>query len=312
MTYGLEWIIPAVAAAAGTGAKFAGERKQAKGMWPDEYERELAELQARRRVGQLGFTEEELGRREAKDQALRAGAVADARAAGRQTAQSMAATGAIGGRELFLQEQAVQEGMAKMADESAVRIAEENERREEANRNVIRQLAQREASAEAAKKGATWSALGDVFKIGGQIGGAIWGSKAEAAAQQDLIDAQATGDPKAIAAAESDIQSAQMGMRAAGAYGYVAPGQPAAAPTATTPGTAPAAAPTEPVPTPGASGARTAPVVQPDYSVPLPLEMPQAPTPTYNMAGGPQQYSFTGQEVVGIDMYGRPIYDWGM
>ena len=303
MTYGLEWIIPAAAAAAGTGAKFAGERKQAKGMWPDEYERELAELQARQRVGQLGFTEEELGRREAKDQALRAGAVADARAAGRQTAQSMAATGAIGGRELFLQEQAVQEGMAKMADDSAVRIAEENERREKANRNVIRQLVQREASAEAAKKAAGWSAAADVFKIGGTLGGAIWGSKAEASAQQDLLTAQAANDPAAIADAESRIQSAQMTMRMAGAYGGAPVAQPApaaAAPTATTPGTAQAAAPTEPVPTPGASGARTAPVVQPDYSAQI-AALPELEQPAW---GVPERV------MVGIDENGLPIYEY--
>jgi hypothetical protein len=294
-------IAAAAAAVAGAGAKYAGQRQQAKGMWPEEYERELADLKARQRVGQLGFTEEELGRREAKDQATRAGAVADARAAGRQTAQSMAATGAIGGRELFLQEQAVQEGMAIAADKSAIRIAEENERREDINRDMIRQLAQREASAEAAKKGAKWTALGDIFKIGGTIGASIWGSNAEAAAQQDLVDAQATGDPKAIAAAESDIQSAQMGMRAAGAYGYVAPVQPAAAPTATTPATTPAAAPTEPVPTPGASGARTAPVVQPyDYSAQI-AALPELEQPAW---GVPERV------MVGIDENGLPIYEY--
>lgn len=311
MTYGLEWIIPAVAAAAGTGAKFAGERQQAKGMWPDEYEEELAALKAREEAGQLGLTEAERDRLEAQATAERAGVTTDARAAQRQAAQAMAGSGGVTGREMFLGELAVQRGQAKMLDDAAKRIEDENARREESNRNVIRQLTQRYASAEAAKKAAGWSAAADVFKIGGTLGGAVWGSKAEASAQQDLLTAQAANDPAAIADAESRIQSAQMTMRMAGAFGGVPVAQPAPA-AAAAPATTQAAAPTEPVPTPGASGARTAPVVQPDYSVPIPLEMPQAPAPTYNMAGGPQQYSFTDQEVVGIDMYGRPIYNWGM
>ena len=219
MTYGLEWIIPAVAAAAGAGAKFAGNRGQAKAMMPEEYEAMLRNLKAREQVGQLGLTDTDRARLEADAAAQRGGAVADARAQQRQTTQAMAGSGAIGGREMFLNELAIQEATGQMMEDAAQRIEDENLEREKQNQQLMMELAQRRESAKAAKKAATWTALGDVFKIGGQIGGAVFGAKAQQDAQDNLLAAQAGGNPEEIRTAERKVANANMAMAMVGGYG---------------------------------------------------------------------------------------------
>ena len=93
------------AKAAGGVAQGIGTARAAKKMMlTDAQKRELAELEARQRRGELGLSEEQRGALEARFLQEQAGAARELQAQGLQ--QAAARGGGVSGRELFLQEQA--------------------------------------------------------------------------------------------------------------------------------------------------------------------------------------------------------------
>lgn len=106
MAIGTALLIGAGAAKAAAGiAQGIGTARAAKKMMLSEAEkRELAELEARQRQGELGLSEEQRGALEARFLQEQAGATRELQAQGLQ--QAAARGGGVSGRELFLQEQA--------------------------------------------------------------------------------------------------------------------------------------------------------------------------------------------------------------
>lgn len=94
----------AAKAAAGIAQGIGTARAAKKMMLTDAEKRELAELEARQRRGELGLSEEQRGSLEARFLQEQAGATRELQSQGLQ--QAAARGGGVSGRELFLQEQA--------------------------------------------------------------------------------------------------------------------------------------------------------------------------------------------------------------
>lgn len=94
----------AAKAAAGIAQGIGTARAAKKMMLTDAEKRELAELEARQRRGELGLSEEQRGALEARFLQEQAGATRELQSQGLQ--QAAARGGGVSGRELFLQEQA--------------------------------------------------------------------------------------------------------------------------------------------------------------------------------------------------------------
>lgn len=94
----------AAKAAAGVAQGIGTARAAKKMMLTDAEKRELAELEARQRRGELGLSEEQRGALEARFLQEQAGATRELQSQGLQ--QAAARGGGVSGRELFLQEQA--------------------------------------------------------------------------------------------------------------------------------------------------------------------------------------------------------------
>ena len=204
-------VIAGLAAAAAAAARYGQQRAQAKGMMPDEWKDYLAELEG----GDLGVTPAQRASMEAEQASMRGGAMADAQQRQLQQAQSMAGSGAIGARELFLNDLATQQAQGQMLNQQTQQIQAAELAAEETNRAMMMDLQQREASQEAAKKAALWSLLGGFASAAGTAATGVAGANQAAAASQQMLEQQA----RAQEAARMQAAQQQMQLQMVGAYG---------------------------------------------------------------------------------------------
>ena len=215
-------VIAGLAGAAGAGLRFGGQRAQAKAMFPEEWEDYLAQLEG----GDLGLTPAQRASMEAQHTAQRGGAMADAQQRQLQQAQSMAGSGAIGARDLFLNDLATQQAQGQMLNQQTQQIQSAEIAAEERNREMMMELQQRQASSDAAKKQAAWNLGVEVVSLGATTGLAALGQKSMTEASNKFVEAAAGQDRAAMQAAAMQAANAQMGLQLAGAYGAAAPTLP--------------------------------------------------------------------------------------
>ncbi len=200
--------IAAGVAAAGAGAaRYAGARAQANGMMPEGYADQLADLERRRANGGLGLTESEVMGLENQAALQRGGMSADAQARQLQQAQMLSGQGASSGRDLFMAELATQQAQAGMFSQQARQIQALNDQRRLEEQQMLMELQQREASAEAARKQATATFVADLVGVGASVGIGVAGTKAAGKAQTAMLEAQSK---QAYTTAAVQYQNAQM------------------------------------------------------------------------------------------------------
>ena len=206
-------VIAGLAAAAGAGMRAAGASAEADAIMPEEWREYLAELES----GPLGLTPAQQAAMEADHTAMRGGAIADAQA--HQLRQAALGSGAWGNaRDLFLQDLATQQAQSKMMNEQTKQIQAAEQAAQERNREMMMELQQRQASAEAAKKKAWLDAGADMFSIFGQLGQGVAAGNQMQAANDQVLEAAALGDAVGVAEAQERANRAQMEMYLA--YGY--------------------------------------------------------------------------------------------
>ena len=215
-------VIAGLAGAAGAGLRYAGQRAQANAMMPEGWEEYLAQLEG----GDLGLTPEQRASMEAQHTAQRGGAMADAQQRQLQQAQSMAGSGAIGARDLFLNDLATQQAQGQMLNQQTQQIQSAEIAAEERNREMMMELQQRQASSDAAKKQAAWNLGADVVSLGATTGLGAWGAKQMESANKAYLWAAGEDSKAGMRAAAMDAANAQMTMQLAGAYGGAAPTLP--------------------------------------------------------------------------------------
>jgi hypothetical protein len=198
-------------------AQFAGDRAQAAGMMPDEYKRQLEDLNRRRAAGQMGLLESERSQLEQEGQMRRGAVMADAQQRQLQAAQMASGQRAGTGRDLFLAELGTQQMQAQMQEEQAREIAQMDRAERIKNEQLAMQLAQREASAEAARRQAGARLVGNIVGAGAQAGLGIAGVQAFQNAEQALL--AATAGSEAARTAQRQLAGAQAAMGMAAALG---------------------------------------------------------------------------------------------
>ena len=217
--------IPIAAGLAGVGSAafgLAGARARARGMFPGEYERRLAELERRRELG-FGLDEGRRAEMEASGVAQRASLSAQQQARQLQAA-SAASGGVLSGRDLFVQEMGLQDAMARQLDEESRRIAEADRLAAEAQRQELMELAQRKADAEAARKSANRQFFKDLAGTAGTIAVGSIAAKARADAFDQTLSKQARRKEAFDAASASTMLTALGGVASpAPIVPYIAP-----------------------------------------------------------------------------------------
>ena len=190
-------IAAGVSAASGV-AQGIGTTQAAKAMrLTEDEQKELDELLRRRREGELGLSERELGALEQRFLAEQAGAQRELEAQSLQQAAARGLSGGVSGREVFLAEQA--EALAKrgMRQEQNVLVqqADQAERdREEAR--IDAQLAQQKAAEAQRRQG-----IAQIFSAG--LAGTAQGLEATAAQQQAALLKEK--EAEARAASQQDL-----------------------------------------------------------------------------------------------------------
>lgn len=172
-------ILPAAAGVAGLAsgiANFASARAEANAMMPEEYKNRLRQLRAQRDAGQMGLTEQQQGRMVGDMAAARGGMLADAQARQLQQGLAMAGGGAVNARDMFLSEQANQQAQQQALAQQQQALLDADRIAAEQNRQQLMELAQREASADAARKQAAWGLVGDIAQTGAQVGAGMYGA----------------------------------------------------------------------------------------------------------------------------------------
>lgn len=193
----LALIAAGVSAASGV-AQGIGTTQAAKAMrLTEDEQKELDELLRRRREGELGLSERELGALEQRFLAEQAGAQRELEAQSLQQAAARGLSGGVSGREVFLAEQA--EALAKrgMRQEQNVLVqqADQAERdREEAR--IDAQLAQQKAAEAQRRQG-----IAQIFSAG--LAGTAQGLEATAAQQQAALLQEK--EAEARAASQQDL-----------------------------------------------------------------------------------------------------------
>jgi hypothetical protein len=149
---------PITLALIGTGALKAGAgiaqgigtaRAGKKLMLSEVEKKELAELEKRQRTGQLGLTEQERGALEQRFLAEQAGAQRELEATALQQAAARGLSGAVSGRELFLQEQAQAVAETGMRQQQNVAVMEADRAEREAEQARIDAMRAQQKAAEA-------------------------------------------------------------------------------------------------------------------------------------------------------------------
>lgn len=184
------------AAKAGAGiAQGVGTARAAKKMMLTEAEqKELAELERRQRTGELGLTEQERGRLEQQFLAEQAGAQRELEATALQQAAARGLSGAVSGRELFLQEQAQAGAERGMRQAQNVAVIEADRSEREAERARIEAMRAQQKAAEAQRA----QGIAQAVSLG-LAGAADVGGQALGFAQQTKL-----AEIEAAAKAESD------------------------------------------------------------------------------------------------------------
>lgn len=177
-------LIVAGATAAGAGiAKGVGEARAARKLFTEEQERELEELERRKRQDALGLTEREEGALRARFDAARSGTERQLQAAALQAA---AARGAVSGRDVFLREQARQAAARQQTQQENLAVMEADAAKAAAEEARVDLLRQQESAAQAARvQGITNAISGGLLGVS-DVAGAVAGQQF----QVDLAQAQ--------------------------------------------------------------------------------------------------------------------------
>jgi hypothetical protein len=176
--------------AQGVGTARAGKKL----MLSDAEQKELAELEKRQRTGELGLTESERGRLEQQFLAEQAGAQRELEATALQQAAARGLSGAVSGREIFLQEQAQAGAERGMRQQQNVALIEADRAEREAERARIDAMRAQQKAAEAQR------AQGIAQAVTGGLAGAADVAMQQAAmmqqAKQAEIDAAARAEDR--------------------------------------------------------------------------------------------------------------------
>lgn len=149
-TLGALMIAGGAAKAAGGIAQGVGTARAAKKLMLTEAEqKELADLEARQRTGELGLTEQERGRLEQQFLAEQAGAQRELEATALQQAAARGLSGSVSGREIFLQEQAQAGAERGMRQQQNVALIEADRAEREAEKARIDAMRAQQKAAEA-------------------------------------------------------------------------------------------------------------------------------------------------------------------
>lgn len=203
-----------VASVGGAVAQAAAARKQAEAQFPEAYRRRLAGLEKREAEGELGLSEAQRRTIESTGAAQRAGQMADLQARQLQQAQ---ANSAISGRDIFLQDLASQDAQSRSFAQQQRVLAEADAAALRENQQMLLELQQRQADAEAGRKMANRQLVGDLFGAAATTAGSIYGAQQMQAGYNQLVGA-AAGSQR-MRDAQAQMFQAQMAMQMAGAYG---------------------------------------------------------------------------------------------
>jgi len=196
-----------LASAGGAIFRASAAKKQAEAMMPKGFQAELDVLQARNRAGELGLTEAQRGLLESDAAAQRAGLLSDQQARQMQQAQANAA---FGGREMFLADVGAAEAQGNLLAQQQRLIRQEDVRVEEQNRQLMRELQQREADAEAARKMANRQLAADLFGVAASTAASAYSSAQMQKSQDNLLKALAEGSTQDIRNAYQRQQYTEM------------------------------------------------------------------------------------------------------
>ena len=203
-----------VASAGGAVAQAAAARKQAEAQFPEAYRRRLQGLEKREAEGELGLSEAQRRTIESTGAAQRAGQMADLQARQLQQAQ---ANSAISGRDIFLQDLASQDAQSRSFAQQQRVLAEADAAALRENQQMLLELQQRQADAEAGRKMANRQLVGDLFGAAATTAGSVYGAQQMQAGYNQLAGA-AAGSQR-MRDAQAQMFQAQMAMSMAGAYG---------------------------------------------------------------------------------------------
>jgi hypothetical protein len=184
--------IAAGAKAAAGIAQGVGTARAAKKMMLTEAEqRELEALERRQRTGDLGLTERERGALEGRFLAEQAGAQRELEAGALQQAAARGLSGAVSGRELFLQEQAQAQAAQGLRQQQNVALMEADRAEADAERARIDAMRAQQKAAEAQR------AQGIAQAVSGGLAGAGEVAAQSAAMQQQTKLAEIEAAAKA-------------------------------------------------------------------------------------------------------------------
>lgn len=203
-----------VASAGGAVAQAAAARKQAEAQMPEAYKRRLRGLEQREAEGELGLSEAQRRTIESTGAAQRAGQMADLQARQLQQAQ---ANSAISGRDLFMQDLASQDAQTRSFAQQQRVLAEADAAALRENQQMLLELQQRQADAEAGRKMANRQLAGDLFGAAATTAGSIYGAQQMQAGYNQMVGAAAGSQQ--MRDAQARMFQAQMAMQMAGAYG---------------------------------------------------------------------------------------------
>lgn len=181
---------------------------------PDAYKRRLASLEGREAAGELGLSAAQRQQIESTGAAQRGGMIADQQARQMQAAQ---ANSAFSGRDLFLQDQAMQDLQDKALSQQQRTLVEADLQAERANQQLMMELQQRQADAEAGRKAANREMLGGLLGAAASTAGSIYGAQQMNAGYNQMVGA-AAGSAQ-MRQAQAQMFQAQLAMQMAGAYG---------------------------------------------------------------------------------------------
>ena len=187
-------------------------RAAKKRMLTDAEKKELADLERRRRAGELGLNERELGAIEQRFLAEQAGAQRELEATALQQTAARGLGGSVSGRDVFLQEQAQAQAEMGMRQQQNALVEQADTAERNAEKAQIASMNAQQKEAESARTAAIWGAFG------AGVGG---GAPALQGASQQLHETAL-----ATKAAEAQAQDTQSLMRQLNLQGYTTTGAP--------------------------------------------------------------------------------------
>ena len=185
----ITWALIAAGAASaiGAGAQSQTAKAQAEAMMPEGWKGYLEQLES----GDLGMTAAQRAQLESDHSMMRAGALADAQARQLQMAAAGTGTGGMNARDLFLQEMATQEAQNRMLNEQTRMTKQTDMQVEAANRAMMMELQQRQASMEAAKKAARWNLVAGIAGAGATAAGGYFSAEQQKKMNDQWLTEQA-------------------------------------------------------------------------------------------------------------------------